>query len=205
MMRDDLAMQDDSQPSYSFRPSTFGAPRDFRLSDRAIAWEIGRRSGSIAFDRIDRVRLSFRPATLQSRRFVTEIWSAGTPRLDIASSSWKSMVEQVDQGDAYRAFVAELHRRLAVSARDTRFDAGIHPMLYWPGLAAFIAAAVGFAGLTIRALQSDAGVAALLIFAFLLLFLWQAGNIFYRNRPARYRPDALPAALLPRQKRTTTD
>jgi hypothetical protein len=191
---------DADQPSYSFRPSTFGAPRNFRLLDQAITWEIGRRSGTMAFDRIDRVRLSYRPATLQTHRFVTEIWSVGTPRLDIASSSWKSMVEQVDQGDAYRAFVVELHKRLAAAGPRTQFATGMNPLIYWPGLALFIAAAIGFAGLTVRALQSDAGVAALLIAAFLLLFLWQAGNIFYRNRPGSYRPDALPPALLPRAK-----
>jgi hypothetical protein len=33
---------------------------------------------------------------------------------------------------------------------------------------------------------------------FLVLFLWQAGNIFYRNRPAAYRADALPPLLLPK-------
>jgi hypothetical protein len=188
------------QPSYSFRPSAFGAPREFRLLDGALAWEIGRRSGVIPFERIDRVRLSYRPATMQTHRFLTEIWSAEVPRLDILSSSWKSMVEQADQGEDYRAFVLELHRRLGSVGRAIQFDAGVHPLLYWPGVVVFIAAAIGFAGLTIRAFESGAGFAGLLIGAFLLLFLWQAGNIFYRNKPAAYRPDALPPWLLPRPK-----
>jgi hypothetical protein len=137
---------------------------------------------------------------MQTHRFQTEIWSAEVPRLDIVSSSWKSMVEQADQGDDYRAFILELHKRLALAGRGIRFDAGANPLIYWPGVAVFIAAAIGFAGLTMRALESGAGFAALLIGAFLLLFLWQAGNIFYRNKPASYRPDAVPAVLLPRPK-----
>lgn len=187
-------------PSYSFRPSALGAPRNFRLLDRAIAWEIGRRSGAVTFDRITRVRMSFRPATLQTHRFVTEIWSVGTPRLDIVSSSWKSMVEQTDQGDDYRAFVAELHARLAASGANIRFEAGISPVVYWLGVMVFVAAALAFAGLTVRMLEAGAALAALLVAVFLLMFLWQAGNIFYRNRPGSYRPDTLPPTLLPRAK-----
>ena len=34
--------------------------------------------------------------------------------------------------------------------------------------------------------------------ALMALFLWQGGNFFRRNRPGRYRPDALPAALMPK-------
>ena len=200
MTGDDLDADDAGQPRYSFRPSAFGAPREFRLLDGGLAWEIGRRSGVVPFDRIQRVRMSYRPATMQTHRFVTEIWSAEVPRLDIVSSSWKSMVEQADQGDRYRAFAIELHDRLAGAGRNIRFEAGVNPLLYWPGLAVFAVAAVGFAALTVRALESEAGFAALLIGAFLLLFLWQAGNIFYRNRPSAYRPDALPPLLLPRAK-----
>lgn len=203
MTQDEFEADEARQPGYSFRPSAFGAPRNFRLSDRAISWEIGRRSGTVTFDRIDRVRLSYRPATLQMNRFAAEIWSVGTPRLDVVSSSWKSMVEQIDQGDAYRAFVVELHKGLTGAGRNIRFEAGMNPLIYWPGIALFIAAAIGFAGLTVRALQSGAAVAALLIGAFLLLFLWQAGNIFYRNRPMTYRPDALPPLLVPRAKKTS--
>jgi hypothetical protein len=31
-----------------------------------------------------------------------------------------------------------------------------------------------------------------------VLFLWQSGNFFRRNRPGLYRPEALPAELLPK-------
>jgi hypothetical protein len=76
----------------------------------------------------------------------------------------------------------------------------MNPLIYWPGLTLFVVAAIGFAALAVRSLQSGAGFAAIMIGAFLLLFLWQAGNIFYRNRPGSYRPDILPPLLLPRVK-----
>ncbi len=33
---------------------------------------------------------------------------------------------------------------------------------------------------------------------FMLLFVWQGGNFFRRNKPGYYRPDALPELLMPK-------
>jgi hypothetical protein len=50
----------------------------------------------------------------------------------------------------------------------------------------------------VRALQADARAGAAFVAGFLALFLWQGGNFFRRNRPGLYRPDAIPAALMPK-------
>ena len=52
-----------------------GAPWEFRLRPDALEWRMGRQEGRILYGRIRRIRLSFRPVTMQTRRFVTEIWS----------------------------------------------------------------------------------------------------------------------------------
>ena len=52
--------------------------------------------------------------------------------------------------------------------------------------------------LIVRALQSGSITGAAFIGAFLALFFWQAVGFFRRNRPGLYRPDALPAELMPR-------
>jgi hypothetical protein len=182
---------------YSFRPSLLGAPRNFRLSPRGIEWDAGRRSGRIAFSDVTRVRLSYRPTTMQNHRFVTEIWSQAAPKLDITSSSWKSMVEQVRLDAGYRAFITELHRRLEAAGTTARFETGTGPLVYWPGLLLFVASALGLAAIVTRMMQGRAIGAAILVGAFLAAFLWQAGNFFRRNRPGRYRPGALPPELLP--------
>jgi hypothetical protein len=188
------------QPAYSFRPSVLGAPRNFRLAANAIVWDAGRRSGQIAYGRITRVRLSFRPAAMQNHRFVTEIWSQGGPKLDIASSSWKSMVEQLRFDSEYRVFIVELHRRLIAAGTTARFDTGTNLPAFWGGLLLLAVAAVGLVGLVARAIEADAKTAALLIAIFLAVFLWYGGNYFRRNWPSRYRPDALPEALLPNSR-----
>jgi hypothetical protein len=188
----------DSEPSYSFQPSVFGAGRNFRLTNGALVWEAGRRSGRVMLDRITDIRLSYRPGTLQTHRFLMEIWSPDAPKLMVQSVSWKSVTEQTDQGAAYRAFVVELHRRLSNSK--AQFAAGLNPLIYWLSAALMAVVFVAFAGLILRAFQSDAGLTGFLVAAFAVLFVWQGGTILHRNRPHPYRPDALPPLLLPPAK-----
>lgn len=183
--------------TYSYRPSLLGAAWQFRLTEDALLWDIGRRSGRVAYRDIRRMRMLFRPVAMQSGRFLTQIWAQEGPRLDIASTSWKSMVEQERLDGPYSAFIRALHARLAQAGSTASFEAGSHPLQYWVGLAIFIAMAIGFAALIVRALQEAAWGGAAFIAAFLALFLWQAGNYFRRNRPGRYRPEAPPAELIP--------
>src|SRR5262249_50367411 len=132
---------------YSHKPSLMGAPFEFRLTGDALAFRVGTREGRVPYRSIRRVRLSFRPVTTQSRRFVAEIWAPGTPKLIIASTSWRSMFEQEARDDAYGAFIRELHRRLAAAGSTTSFERGSPAVLYWPGLAIFAGAALALAAL----------------------------------------------------------
>jgi hypothetical protein len=205
-------------PVYSYKPSLMGAPWELCLRPDALEWRAGRHEGRIPYGRIARVRLSFRPVTMQTRRFVTEIWPATGPRLSIASTSWRSLVEQGTQDQAYGAFIRELHRRIAAagaqaspeqvlpeqvlpeqaSPERVSFETGTPAMLYWPGLAVFAGAALALAALTVRALQVGELAGAAFVGGFFGLFVWQSGNYFRRNRPGRYRPDAVPQDLVPR-------
>jgi hypothetical protein len=184
-------------PVYIHKPSLMGAPWELRLRPDALEWRTGRREGRIPYGRITRVRLSFRPVTMQTRRFIAEVWSAGGPRLSIASTSWRSMVEQAAQDHAYGAFVRELHHRVAAAGAMTAYARGSPALLYWPGLAVFAGVVVGFAMLIVRGLDTGAYAGAAVVAAFFALFGWQSGSYFWRNRPGRYRPDALPSELVP--------
>lgn len=184
--------------AYAYRPSLLGAAWEFRRAGDGIDWAAGRKGGHIPFRAVRRLRMSFRPANMQSHRFMTELWADGAPKLEILSSSWKSMVEQERLDGRYTAFVAELHRRVALAAAPARFEKGSNPLLYWPGLIVFIGVSLGLALLVVRALQVNAKGGAAFIGGFLALFLWQGGNFFRRNRPGRYSPEALPADLLPK-------
>src|SRR6266699_5947570 len=101
-----------------------GAAWELRLRPDALEWQAGRRCGRIPYARVTWVRLSFRPVTMQTRRFVTEIWWPGGPRLSIASSSWRSPVEQVAQDRDYGAFVRALNARVAAAGTQASFETG---------------------------------------------------------------------------------
>lgn len=198
-MPDDATRRSDpaADPVYIHKPSLMGAPWELRLRPEALEWRTGRHEGRIPYARVTRVRLSFRPVTMQTRRFLAEVWSAGGPRLSIASTSWRSMVEQAAQDQAYGAFMRELHRRIAAAGAAPAFDRGSPALLYWPGLAVFVGVVAGFAVLIVQALDIGAYGGAAVVGAFFALFAWQGGTYFRRNRPGRYRPDALPADLVP--------
>ena len=183
---------------YNYRPSLLGAPREFQLTGDTLAWAAGPRAGRVPLRKVQLVRLSFQPASMQPHRFVTEVWAEDAPRLVIVSSSWKSMVEQERLDQPYVAFVGELHRRIAQAQAPVRFLRGKPALLYWPGLVLFVVVCLMLAALLSRALQIQSFGGAAFIAAFLALFLWQGGNFFRRNKPGLYRPDALPPDLLPK-------
>ncbi len=197
MVNGDAPPAGESSAAYSFRPSLLGAAREFRLTDDALEWTAGASSGRIPFNTVRRVRMSYRPASMQSQRYVTEIWAEGAPKLEIVSSSWKSMIEQERFDRPYSAFVRELNRRLAATGGAIRFDRGSNAVLYWPGLAVFAAVGAALALMFARALLEGAWAGAAFVAAFFALLLWQSGNFFRRNRPGTYHPDAPPAVLLP--------
>jgi len=156
------------------------------------------RAGRVRYERIRAVRLSFRPVTMQSRRFITEIWSTDNPKIQIVSVSWRSMVEQARQDGAYSAFVTELHRRLAASGSNAQFTTGLPVVSYWFGVVTFVAVMIAMAIMIVRALKLEQWSASAIIGAIFAVFALQIGNYFRRNRPSRYRPDAIPREVLPK-------
>lgn len=201
MTLDSAAMPANGDLTYSYRPSLLGQPSTFTLTGSGMDWSAGGRSGHIRYRDVRRLRLSFKPATMQAYRFLTEIWAEGAPRLDILSASWKSMVEQERRDNSYAAFVTELHARIATAgSRDpVRYEQGANPFFYWPGLVLFSVAGLGLAATFVRALQLETFGGAAFLGAFGALLIWQGGSFFHRNRPGIYRPDSLPPKLLPRQ------
>jgi hypothetical protein len=192
---DDATTGDDL--TYAYKSSVIGAPFEFRLASDALHWGKGGSRGRTEYREVRRVRLGYRPMTMQNHRFVAEIWSDG-PKLTIASTSWKSMVEHERLDARYRAFVAELCRRIGAAGGQTVFQTGSPAVIYWLGVIVFVGASLALAGLVVRALQMGAWGGAAFIAAFLGLFLWQAGTFFCRNRPGLFRPDAIPESVLPR-------
>jgi hypothetical protein len=187
-------------PAYAYKASLMGAPWEFRLEPDRLVWVVGRRQGEIFYRDIRRVRLSFRPATMQSYRFIAEIWAPGAPKLTIASTSWHGIAEQRRQDQPYRDFIVALHQRIAAAKSNPLLDAGTHPFLYWPGVVVFAALAIGIVALLVSALRQNSWGATLFLTGFFALLLWQIGGFFRRNHPGRYVATAIPENVLPKSK-----
>ena len=196
---DDTASGD---PTYAFKPSLIGSMCEFALRPDALEWQIGRRSGRVRYEAIHAMRLSYRPVTMQTHRFITEIWSVGNPKIQIVSVSWRSIMEQERLDKLYSDFVTELHRRVAAAGAQTgaqaKLSTGLPFATYWVGVVIFSAVLLATGALVVRAATSVQWAATAVVAIFFLVFAYQLGTYFYRNRPGRYRPDAIPSSVLPK-------
>jgi hypothetical protein len=181
---------------YAYKPSLFRAPLEFSLTPAALGYTTGSQTGRIALRDVRRIRFSFRPTSVQSSRFLTEIWPAQGGKLQIASTSRRTMMDATRHDEAYVAFVRDLATRVSAANPTVEFEAGTAPLVYWPGLAVFVALALAIAILAVRALQVEQWAGAAVVGGFWLLFLWQIGTFFRRNRPRRLGRD-IPADVLP--------
>lgn len=187
----------DGVTRYAYKSSLMGPVFSFALTPDALTWTRGRQSGAIRYDRITRLRMSFRPATVQRGRYQLELWSPNAPRISVVSATVRSMVDMQSQAPEYRTFVTELHQRIAEVGGKPRCEAGLFPPLYWIGVTVLGVTSLAMAAMIVRALQAGVWAGAAFVLAFLALFLWQGGQFFRLNRPGLYDVAQPPAALLP--------
>jgi hypothetical protein len=181
---------------YAFRPRMIGSGLVFRLGEHSLEYHAGF-NGQTPYPMIKRVRLGYRPTNFGARRFMAEIWPRNSAKIEIASASYKSIAAMEDQGPAYRVFIAELHRRIAASGGDCRFEAGFAAWRWYPMVAISAAAAAALVYLAVSTFANGEFAAGVLVVVFIGLFAWQMGPLILRNRPQRYNPAHIPEQVLP--------
>ncbi len=183
--------------SYAYKASLIGAAHRFELTEQGLSWHIGGRSGLWPYDEISAIRLSFRPVSMQQHRFRADVSHSNGRRIAILSTSWQTAALMAPQDNGFRAFIVELHARLAKADSRAVLTAGLSRTVYAATLALLAALTVAMAGLLIRALVIGEVAGALFILGFAALFAWQVGGFVRRNRPQSYSFDHVPQALLP--------
>jgi hypothetical protein len=182
---------------YAYKASLVGAAHQFELTGEGLGWRIGGKSGLWPYAAISGIRLSYRPVSMQSRRFRADIDGAGLGRIVLLSTSWQTSVLMAPQDRDYRAFVVALHRRMAEAGSNAVLTGGLKPRLYFAALVLLALVAVAMAGLLVRAIMTGEWAGILFLLGFTALFAWQVGGFVRRNRPQTYTFDHLPEALLP--------
>ena len=182
---------------YAYKASLIGSAHEFELTDAGLSWRVGGRTGVWPYADIAAIRLSYRPVSMQARRFRADIEKTGGGRIAILSTTWQTAALMAPQDHGYRAFIIELHRRLRGAGSTASLLGGIGPATYAAALAMLTLLAVAMAGLFVRALATFELTGALFLVGFTILFTWQIGGFVKRNRPRSYSFDDLPDTLLP--------
>jgi hypothetical protein len=192
-----LANEAAADVRYAYKASLIGAAHQFALTDEGLSWQIGGRAGVWSYGDIAAIRLSYRPVSMQSRRFRADIEHANGQRIVILSTSWQTVALVAPQDKDYRAFITLLHRRMEKAGSKARLIAGIGPKLYVVGIVFLALVAIAISGLLVRAIGTGEFAGALFLVGFAALFAWQIGGFIRRNRPLTYSFDRVPQALLP--------
>jgi hypothetical protein len=182
---------------YAYKPSLIGAAHQFELTDDGLSWRVAGRSGVWPYAEISAIRLSYRPVSMQSHRFRADIENANRQRITILSTSWQTVALMAPQDHDYRAFITQLHARMAKAGGNAALIGGIGPKTWAAGIVLLALVAIAIAGLLVRAIGTGEWAGALFLIGFAGLFAWQIGGFVGRNRPRAYSFDHLPEALLP--------
>jgi hypothetical protein len=182
---------------YAYKASLIGAAHQFELTGEGLGWRIGGKSGLWPYTAISGIRLSYRPVSMQSRRFRADIDGADRGRIALLSTSWQTSVLIAPQDRDYHVFIVALHRRMAEAGSNAVLTGGLKPRVYIAALVLLALVAAAMAGLLVRAIITGEWAGILFLLGFAALFGWQVGGFVRRNRPQTYTFDRLPEALLP--------
>jgi hypothetical protein len=182
---------------YAYKASLIGAAHLFELTDEGLSWRIAGRSGVWPYADISAIRLSYRPVSMQSRRFRADIGHSDGARIAILSTSWQSAALMAPQDRDYRVFIRALHARMAQAGSQASLAGGLGPRVYAAAISLLVLVVIAISGLLVRAIATGEFAGALFLVGFAALFAWQVGGFVGRNRPLAYTFDHLPSALLP--------
>jgi hypothetical protein len=193
----DLSNEASTDVRYAYRPSLIGAAHQFELTDEGLSWRIAGKSGVWPYAGISAIRLSYRPVSMQSRRFRADIDGGGRGRIALLSTSWQTAALMAPQDRDYRVFITQLHRRMLAAGSKAALIGGLTPRIYAAAIIVLTLVAMAMAGLFVRAIATGEWAGALFVIGFAALFGWQIGGFVRRNRPRAYTFDHLPEPLLP--------
>lgn len=185
---------------YAYKASLVGSAHEFELTEEGLSWQVRGKSGVWSYADIAAVRLSYRPVSMQSRRFRCDITRKDGQSIAILSTSWQTVALMAPQDREYRDFITALHARMQRAGSAATLTGGIRPAVYIAGAVVAALVAIAIAGLLVRSLATGEFGGALFLLGFAALFAWQIGGLMLRNRPQAYTFDHLPRALLPQGK-----
>jgi hypothetical protein len=186
----------DQPLTYRLRPRPFGHEVSFRLDERSLFVDSGRRQEAIPYARVAALRLSYEPANVSWSAFRTKLTLTDGRTLRFGNLSWKSYVEAARNDAEYRRFVGALVDKVRAANPRVTCVAGKPAMLWGAVLAAGALMIAALAAVGCVAALRQAWGAAGLSAMFLVPLAWQVQAMATRNRPRRFT-DQPPAGVMP--------
>src|SRR4051794_41817566 len=118
---------------YVYKASLIGSAHRFELMEDGLSWHVGGKSGVWHYPDIAAIRLSYRPVSMQSRRFRADIRHVNGQRVSVLSTTWQTVTLMTPQDKDYRALIIELHRRLEGAGAGGVLVGGVETGLYAAG------------------------------------------------------------------------
>ena len=153
-MTTDLSNETAAAIRYAYKASLIGAAHQFELTDHGLSWQVGSKSGVWAYADIAAIRLSYRPVSMQSRRFRADIERNDRQRIAILSTSWQTVTLMAPQDPEYRVFITQLHARMQQAGSGAALIGGLKSGLYAAGIAVLALVAIAITGLLARAIAT---------------------------------------------------
>ncbi|NPU12533.1 hypothetical protein HL667_32470 [Bradyrhizobium sp. 83012] len=187
----------DAPIGYAYKASLIGSAQEFELTEQGLSWRFAGHAGVWPYADIAAIRLSYRPVSMQAKRFRAEITHRDGRRLNLISTTWQTVTLMVPQSEAYRTFILALHARLAAAGSTARLTGGLGRTVYTASMMVMAVLTAAMAALLVRALAIAEWSGALFLIGFAALFAWQVGGFVIRNKPQTYSFADIPRALLP--------
>jgi hypothetical protein len=182
---------------YAYKASLIGAAHRFELADEGMTWLIAGKSGLWPYADICAIRLSYRPVSMQSRRFRADIDHVSGGRIAVLSTTWQTAALMAPQDHDYRVFIAQLHERMEKAGSRAALIGGLRPRIFAAAIVFLTLVAIAISGLLVRAIATGEFAGVVFLLGFAALFAWQIGGFVRRNKHQAYTFDRLPEALLP--------
>ena len=192
-----LANETAADVGYAYKASLIGAAHRFELTNGGLSWRVGNKSAVWPYAGIAAIRLSYRPVSMQSRRFRGDLENADGARIAIVSTTWQTAALMAPQDHDYRVFITQLHQRMKEAGSNAALIGGLRPPIYAAAVMLLALVAIAMSGLLVRSIATGEFAGALFLVGFAALFAWQIGGFVSRNRPRAYTFEHLPHALLP--------
>lgn len=182
---------------YAYKASLIGSAHEFELTDSGLSWQARGKSAVWPYADIVAIRLSYRPVSMQSRRYRADVEHKSGQSITILSTTWQTVTLMQPQDRDYRAFMVRLHQLVRDAGGDVALIAGIGSLTYAGGCLLLALVAIAITGLLAQAVATHEFGGALFLVGFAALFGWQMGGFVWRNKPRIYTFDSLPETLLP--------